>query len=166
MKEIWLRTTQVGEEPNSEADYCSSFKTRELNWWDSHPGRDLPPGGLGEVVDLQFLLVPFECFGRRGLRLLLLFKLLRTVTKLSVDLLSHLFGDRLRLENNLHILASKLIKFCIYIYFLFVTMPYSIVNLCAFDKRSIKSVLTYLLLKNHMQLNLQRAAIPRFNMNV
>ena len=37
-------------------------------------------------------------------------------------------------------------RLCIYIYFLFVTMPYSIVNLCAFDKKSIKSVLTYLLI--------------------
>ena len=32
----------------------------------------------------------------------------------------------------------------LYIYYLFVTMSYSIVNLCAYDKRSIKSVLTYL----------------------
>ena len=37
-------------------------------------------------------------------------------------------------------------RLCIYIYFLFVTISYSIVNLCAFDKRSIKSVLTYLLI--------------------
>ena len=42
-------------------------------------------------------------------------------------------------------------KLCVYIYFLFVTMPYSIVNLCAFDKRSIKSVLTYLLTSRKMQ---------------
>ena len=76
----------------------------------SYPGRDLPPGGLGEVVDFQFFFVSFECFGGRWLQLLLLFELLRTVTKLSVDFLGHLLPQSSSTGKYLHILASTLIQ--------------------------------------------------------
>lgn len=59
----------------------------------TYPRRDLPPGGLWEVVDFELLLVAFE---RVLIGVLVLLHQGR-VTQLLVDLLCHLLCDRLGL---------------------------------------------------------------------